>query len=223
MTELIKIITNDEGKQLVSARELHEGLEIKTRFNDWVNRMIEYWFEENIDYTVITRRKVTTQGNETTFTDYIITLDIAKDICRKQRRNPVAIDILNYFLSIDDKEVCIIDRQRKELEFIEILKQTLEPYGILDFEEQYFVSNKNGGYYRIDLYIPSLKIAIEFDESQHKYYSYEAQEGRQKEIEDKLGCTFIRVNDGNSIHYNVGYCIREILKIKTPYKYVCNL
>ena len=27
MTELIKITTNDEGKQLVSARELHEGLE----------------------------------------------------------------------------------------------------------------------------------------------------------------------------------------------------
>ena len=30
--ELIKITTNDEGKQLVSARELHEFLEIKTDF-----------------------------------------------------------------------------------------------------------------------------------------------------------------------------------------------
>ena len=36
MTELIKITTNDEGKQLVSARELHEGLEVKSRFADWI-------------------------------------------------------------------------------------------------------------------------------------------------------------------------------------------
>ena len=102
MTELIKITTNDEGKQLVSARELHEGLEIKTRFNDWVNRMIEYGFEENIDYTAITQKRVTAQGNEISFTDYIITIDMAKEICMIQRTD-LGKEFRKYFIECEKK------------------------------------------------------------------------------------------------------------------------
>ena len=77
MTELIKITTNDEGKQLVSARELHEGLEIKTRFNDWVNRMIEYGFEEGIDFSSFLSESTGGRPSK----DYIITIDMAKELC----------------------------------------------------------------------------------------------------------------------------------------------
>ena len=34
MKELIKVTANDKGQQLVSARELHEFLEVKLRFNN---------------------------------------------------------------------------------------------------------------------------------------------------------------------------------------------
>ena len=34
--ELIKITTNEEGKQLVSARELHEFLGLQKRFSAWI-------------------------------------------------------------------------------------------------------------------------------------------------------------------------------------------
>ena len=51
--ELIKLITNEEGKQLVSARELHEFLEVETRFNDWFKRMCQYGFVEKEDYEKI--------------------------------------------------------------------------------------------------------------------------------------------------------------------------
>ena len=34
----------------VSARDLHELLNIKTRFNDWFSRMCEYGFEESKDF-----------------------------------------------------------------------------------------------------------------------------------------------------------------------------
>ena len=52
MKELIKVTTNDKGQQLVSARELHEFLEVKSRFNDWItNRINKYEFEFEIDYT----------------------------------------------------------------------------------------------------------------------------------------------------------------------------
>ena len=69
----------------VSARDLHEGLEIKTRFNDWFPRMTEYGFSENVDYGAITQKRVTAQGNETTYVDYQISVDMAKQICMIQR------------------------------------------------------------------------------------------------------------------------------------------
>lgn len=49
MNGLLKI--NYETEQpTVSARELHEGLEINTRFNDWFSRMTEYGFENGKDF-----------------------------------------------------------------------------------------------------------------------------------------------------------------------------
>ena len=50
MKDLIKITTNDKGKQLVSARELYEFLEATERFSSWFERYCKYGFEENIDY-----------------------------------------------------------------------------------------------------------------------------------------------------------------------------
>ena len=47
--ELIKI-TEQNGEQAVSARELHSFLEVGTRFNDWIQRMLDYGFTENTDY-----------------------------------------------------------------------------------------------------------------------------------------------------------------------------
>lgn len=47
--------------------------------------MIEYGFEENIDYRVITQKRVTAQSNETTYSDHEIKLDMAKEIAMIQR------------------------------------------------------------------------------------------------------------------------------------------
>lgn len=80
MTELINV-REENGQQLVSARELHEFLEVKTRFNDWINgRIKKYDFIENIDYIAITEKKVTAQGNESEYKDFAITLDMAKEL-----------------------------------------------------------------------------------------------------------------------------------------------
>ena len=71
MKELIKITKNEEGQQLVSARELHDFLEIGQDFTNWIKRMITYGFEENKDFTVakISEGKVTRH-------EYVITIDI---------------------------------------------------------------------------------------------------------------------------------------------------
>lgn len=72
-------------KPTVLARDLHEFLEIETRFNDWFKRMCEYGFNENTDYIAITQKRVTAQRNETTYTDYQLTIEMAKEICMLQR------------------------------------------------------------------------------------------------------------------------------------------
>lgn len=34
----------------MSARELHDGLEVSERFQSWFNRQLQYGFQEDIDY-----------------------------------------------------------------------------------------------------------------------------------------------------------------------------
>lgn len=74
--ELIKI-KNENGINLVSARELHEFLEVKSRFNDWIeNRIEKYEFIENSDYTKIL---VECNRGQNKY-DYILKLDMAKEL-----------------------------------------------------------------------------------------------------------------------------------------------
>ena len=50
MNELIKITQNENGERLVSARELHEFLEVSERFSSWFDRQLKFGFEENVDF-----------------------------------------------------------------------------------------------------------------------------------------------------------------------------
>ena len=76
MQELIKV-TEENGEQLVSAKELHEFLEVKSKFADWFkNRVSKYGFEENQDYVSISKN-LENGGREI---DYVLKLDIAKEL-----------------------------------------------------------------------------------------------------------------------------------------------
>jgi very-short-patch-repair endonuclease len=67
--------------------------------------------------------------------------------------------------------------------------------------------------YRIDLYFPDLKLAIECDEQNHKNYNIIHHELRQHYIEQKLHCQFIRF-DPYKEDFNIGIVINKIfLKI----------
>lgn len=83
MNELINIQTSKGGKQVVSGRELHEFLEVKTPFTDWAKRMFEYGFEENQDYALLKNELLNNQPNPKI--DYILTVDCAKEISMLQR------------------------------------------------------------------------------------------------------------------------------------------
>ena len=94
---------------------------------------------------------------------------------------------------------------RKEIEFLDMLEEVLKPFGYKTIR-QYSVLD-----YKIDLYIADLNIAIEYDENNHKHYSYEKHEGRQALIEKELGCKFIRLSDKEDNLYNVGLVMKGIM------------
>lgn len=96
---------------------------------------------------------------------------------------------------------------RKEIEFIDQLEETLKPFNLIGIR-QYKINS-----YRIDYYIPTLNLAIEYDENDHLGYSYEAHEGRQKEIETTLKCRFIRVTDDNTNNFNIGLVLKEMFNM----------
>jgi len=52
MNELIRVNKNTNGEQLVKGRDLHAFLEVESKYIDWINRMIDYGFIENVDYII---------------------------------------------------------------------------------------------------------------------------------------------------------------------------
>lgn len=97
---LINLHEQDDGSVAVMGRDLHEFLEIGTRYDTWFGRMIEYGFEENQDYGAIAQKRATAQGNITNYVDHILTIDMAKEISMIQR-NEKGKQARQYFIQIE--------------------------------------------------------------------------------------------------------------------------
>lgn len=99
MNELFKV-NYDSDRITLSARELHGFLEIGTQYTKWFERMSEYGFDENADYRAISQKRLTAQGNETTYVDHEISLDMAKEIAMIQRNEKGKL-ARQYFIQIE--------------------------------------------------------------------------------------------------------------------------
>ena len=92
---------NNDGTVAVSGRELHRGLEIQTKYQDWIKRMLKYGFEEGIDY-IIQSEIVHAKKRVRTYEqlDHIMTLDMAKEISMIQR-SEIGRKIRGYFIKVE--------------------------------------------------------------------------------------------------------------------------
>lgn len=89
--------------QTVSARELHEKLNIGTSYRDWFPRMCEYGFEENVDFNLLKKERVQFEGNREVIreiADADISIEMAKQICMIQR-TPDGKRIRDYFINLE--------------------------------------------------------------------------------------------------------------------------
>ena len=95
MNELIKVdYTTD--RPTVSARDLHEFLEVKSKYADWFKNMTAYGFNEDIDY--VSFSKNLENGGRTK--DHQITIEMAKEICMLQR-NERGKQARQYFIQLE--------------------------------------------------------------------------------------------------------------------------
>jgi anti-repressor protein len=93
-------VNYDSEQPTVSARELHEGLEIGTKFATWFPRMAEYGFAENIDYKICYPNMGSENHGGQNMVDYQISVDMAKQICMIQRSEKGRL-YRQYFLDLE--------------------------------------------------------------------------------------------------------------------------
>lgn len=121
-----QIINVNIDTQTVSARELHEQLNIKTEFRKWFPRMCEYGFSEKEDFERVCQ-KCPTLGGMQEMVDYYISVDMAKQICMIQR-TPEGKQVRQYLIDLEKawntpeqvmaRALKIADKQIKDLKAV---------------------------------------------------------------------------------------------------------
>lgn len=130
MEQLIKI-TEQDGNQVVSARELHDFLEVDSKFTDWCKRMFEYGFEEDIDYSLLKIGK----RNAHNKIDYALTLDCAKEISMLQRSDK-GKQARKYFIDCEKRLLYGKIKLPNKIELAKMLIESEEEKEQLEYEKQ---------------------------------------------------------------------------------------
>lgn len=102
MCELIPII-NEKEVNAVDARLLHEFLEVKTDFKDWIRRRIEsYGFNEGSEYKIVSLKNEQNLKGGRPSKEYHISIDMAKQLAMVEG-NEKGKEARIYFLEVENK------------------------------------------------------------------------------------------------------------------------
>lgn len=121
--QLIKVRKTKEGQQVVSARELWQFLNVGRHFNSWIKGRIEkYDFIENEDFIIvslITQNGVIKKGGDRKSLDYILSLDMAKELAMIEN-NPAGRAVRRYFIQCEKKYRKLLDEKHsKEIQALQ--------------------------------------------------------------------------------------------------------
>lgn len=100
MANLIQVSNNkisDSEVKTVNARELHQFLEVKSRFNDWINNRIrDFGFLENKDFVTVTKNLVSGGSQK----EIYLSIDMAKELSMVER-NEKGKQARQYFIDME--------------------------------------------------------------------------------------------------------------------------
>lgn len=99
MNEIIKVTVNDNQEPIVSARQLHKTLEVKTRFSQWVEQNFK-GFEENYDFASVVTTTVVNNGAMRELQDYALSLDTAKHLAMMSKTDKGKA-VRQYFIQVE--------------------------------------------------------------------------------------------------------------------------
>lgn len=99
MNELINVTLNENQEPVVSGRQLHQVLGVKTPYSMWFDRMVEYGFTENQDFLLNNFVKQTGRGGHNKI-DHVLKLDMAKEIAMIQRTDK-GKEVRQYFIQVE--------------------------------------------------------------------------------------------------------------------------
>lgn len=98
---LIKVYKTDKGEYVVDGRELWQGLEVSTRFNDWIARRLKECDAVEGEEFYSNLGKTSEQGGRPT-KEYIIKLDTAKEMAMLEH-NEIGKQYRRYMINIEKK------------------------------------------------------------------------------------------------------------------------
>lgn len=100
MNELINITLNENHEPVVSARDLHKSLKVKTRFSQWVEQNFKI-LEEGYDFSpVVTTTQLNQYGGTKEIQDYALSLDASKNLAMISKTDEGA-KVRKYFIQVE--------------------------------------------------------------------------------------------------------------------------
>ena len=100
MNELINITLNENHEPVVSARDLHKSLKVKTRFSQWVEQNFKI-LEEGYDFSpVVTTTQLNQYGGTKEIKDYALSLDASKNLAMISKTDEGA-KVRKYFIQVE--------------------------------------------------------------------------------------------------------------------------
>nr|DAR74707.1 MAG TPA: antirepressor protein [Caudoviricetes sp.] len=170
MNELINVTLNENHEPVVSGRQLHETLGVKTAYKDWFPRMTEYGFTEGEDFNPLKIEQVRQEGTRKVkrqIEDHVIKLDMAKEIAMIQRTDK-GKEVRTYFIQVEkdfnspekimarallmaDKKIKLLESQNENLlieleeanknaDYLDLILQTKDSLTITQIAQDYGIS-----------------------------------------------------------------------------------
>lgn len=166
MNNLINITLNENQEPVVSGRQLHQVLGVKTPYSMWFDRMVEYGFTENQDFLLNNSVKQTGRGGHNKI-DHVLKLDMAKEIAMIQRTDK-GKEVRTYFIQVEkdfnspekimarallmaDNKIKLLESQNKNLlieleeanknaDYLDLILQTKDSLTITQIAQDYGIS-----------------------------------------------------------------------------------
>jgi len=167
VNELINVTLNENNEPIISARQLHKTLEVKTRFSQWVEQNFKM-FKENEDFSsVVTTTQQNQYGGTKKLQDYAVTIRMAEHLAMMSKTNK-GHEVREYFIQVEkdfnspekimarallmaDKKIKLLENENENLlieleeatknaDYLDLILQTKDSLTITQIAQDYGMS-----------------------------------------------------------------------------------